>query len=125
MWPDARSALVVGLNYGPKHDPLEPLTHVEHATISVYAQNVDYHDLMKRKLKQLILLSMTMGVMHFSLIFTGMRYLDAATSSIAVQLQVPFAATVVVTTALSGNVTRIVSPRRPTVSGFPGFIATL
>ena len=45
-----------------------------------------------RKLKQLIPLSMTMGVMHFSLIFTGMRYLDAATSSIAVQLQVPFAA---------------------------------
>ncbi|MDY0871146.1 DMT family transporter [Dongia rigui] len=46
----------------------------------------------RRKLKQLIPLSMTMGVMHFSLIFTGMRYLDAATSSIAVQLQVPFAA---------------------------------
>ena len=53
MWPDAKSALVVGLNYGPKIDPLEPLTHPEHATISVYAQNVDYHDLMKRKLKQL------------------------------------------------------------------------
>ncbi len=46
----------------------------------------------KRKLLHLIPLSMTMGVMHFSLIFTGMRYLDAATSSIAVQLQVPFAA---------------------------------
>jgi len=29
------------------------LTRPEHATISVYAQNVDYHDLMKRKLKQL------------------------------------------------------------------------
>jgi epoxyqueuosine reductase len=53
MWPDAKSALVVGLNYGPKHDPLEPLTRPEHATISVYAQNVDYHDLMKRRLKQL------------------------------------------------------------------------
>ena len=53
MWPDAKSALVVGLNYGPKIDPLEPLTHPEHATISVYAQNTDYHDLMKRKLKQL------------------------------------------------------------------------
>ena len=53
MWPDAKSALVVGLNYGPKHDPLEPLTRRDHATISVYAQNVDYHDLMKRKLKQL------------------------------------------------------------------------
>ena len=53
MWPNAKSALVVGLNYGPKHDPLEPLTRPEHATISVYAQNVDYHDLMKRRLKQL------------------------------------------------------------------------
>ena len=53
MWPDAKSALVVGLNYGPKIDPLEPLTRREHATISVYAQNADYHDLMKRKLRQL------------------------------------------------------------------------
>jgi len=53
MWPGAKSALVVGLNYGPKHNPLDPLTHPEHATISVYAQNVDYHDLMKRRLKQL------------------------------------------------------------------------
>ena len=53
MWPNARSALVVGLNYGPKHDPLEPLARPDHATISVYAQNVDYHDLMKRRLKQL------------------------------------------------------------------------
>ena len=53
MWTEAKSALVVGLNYGPKIDPLEPLTRPEHATISVYAQNVDYHDLMKRKLKQL------------------------------------------------------------------------
>ena len=52
MWPGAKSALVVGLNYGPKHDPLEPLTHPAHATISVYAQNVDYHDLMKRRLRQ-------------------------------------------------------------------------
>lgn len=53
MWSDAKSALVVGLNYGPKIDPLAPLQRREHATISVYAQNTDYHDLMKRKLKQL------------------------------------------------------------------------
>ncbi len=53
MWPAAKSALVVGLNYGPKHDPLETLTRPEHAAISVYAQNADYHDLMKRRLKQL------------------------------------------------------------------------
>jgi O-acetylserine/cysteine efflux transporter len=43
-------------------------------------------------LRQLLPLSVTMGVMHFTLIFLGMRDLDAATSSIAVQLQTPFAA---------------------------------
>ena len=47
----------------------------------------------KRKmLRRLLPLSATMGVMHFTLIFLGMRDLDAATSSIAVQLQTPFAA---------------------------------
>lgn len=46
----------------------------------------------RRKLWQLAALSVTMGVLHFSLIFSGMHYLDAATGSIAVQLQVPFAA---------------------------------
>ena len=43
-------------------------------------------------LKRLIPLSVTMGAMHFTLIFLGMKDLDAATSSIAVQLQTPFAA---------------------------------
>jgi len=45
-----------------------------------------------KNLKRMLPLSVTMGVMHFTLIFTGMRYLDAATTSIAAQLQVPFAA---------------------------------
>jgi len=43
-------------------------------------------------LMRLLPLSATMGVMHFTLIFLGMARLDAATSSIAVQLQTPFAA---------------------------------
>lgn len=46
----------------------------------------------RKHLKRVIPLSLTLGVMHFTLIFTGMHYLDAATTSIAVQLQVPFAA---------------------------------
>lgn len=46
----------------------------------------------RKHLKRVIPLSITLGVMHFTLIFTGMHYLDAATTSIAVQLQVPFAA---------------------------------
>ena len=43
-------------------------------------------------LKQLLPLSLTMGVMHFTLIFLGMQNLGAGISSIAVQLQTPFAA---------------------------------
>lgn len=43
-------------------------------------------------LARLLPLSITMGAMHFTLIFLGMAHLDAATSSIAVQLQTPFAA---------------------------------
>ena len=43
-------------------------------------------------LPRLLPLSVTMGAMHFTLIFLGMARLDAATSSIAVQLQTPFAA---------------------------------
>jgi O-acetylserine/cysteine efflux transporter len=41
---------------------------------------------------RLLGLSVTLGVAHFSLMFSGMQRIDAATASIAVQLQVPFAA---------------------------------
>lgn len=40
----------------------------------------------------LLLLSVTLGVLHFSLMFTGLRSIDVGTAAIAVQLQVPFAA---------------------------------
>jgi epoxyqueuosine reductase len=53
MWGQAKSAVVVGLNYGPHHDPLASLERKSEAVISVYAQNADYHDVMKRRLKQL------------------------------------------------------------------------
>jgi O-acetylserine/cysteine efflux transporter len=51
-----------------------------------------FSGLPRTHLKRVIPLSFTLGVMHFTLIFTGMHYLDAATTAIAVQLQVPFAA---------------------------------
>ena len=53
MWPEARSAVIVGLNYGPERDPLASLDHGSHATVSVYAGNKDYHDVLKKRLKQL------------------------------------------------------------------------
>jgi len=52
LWPEARSIIVLGANYGPDHDPLETLTHTERGTISVYAQGSDYHDVLKSKLKR-------------------------------------------------------------------------
>jgi len=51
LWRDARSAIVLGLNYGPDRDPLEILTHKDKGAISVYAQGEDYHDVVKKKLK--------------------------------------------------------------------------
>jgi len=80
----------VAAKIGLQH--FEPLFFVALRFSIVALLLLPFVGLPKRKLLQLIPLSMTMGVMHFSLIFTGMRYLDAATSSIAVQLQVPFAA---------------------------------
>ncbi len=53
MWPDARSAVVLGLNYGPDTDPMEALKDRTSANISVYARGDDYHDLIKKRLKQL------------------------------------------------------------------------
>ncbi len=53
MWDGARSAIMLGVNYGPDHDPLEVLAHRDRAAISVYAQGDDYHELTKGRLKQL------------------------------------------------------------------------
>jgi epoxyqueuosine reductase len=53
LWPEARSVVVLGFNYGPATDPLAALSRRERGTISVYAQGRDYHDLVKTRLKAL------------------------------------------------------------------------
>jgi len=53
LWPEARSVVVLGLNYGPERDPLEQLERRDRGALSVYAQGSDYHDAVKKKLKQL------------------------------------------------------------------------
>ena len=53
LWPEAKSVIVVGLNYTPAEDPLAALAQPERASISVYAQGDDYHDLVKKKLRRL------------------------------------------------------------------------
>jgi epoxyqueuosine reductase len=53
LWPQARTVVVLGLNYGPAFDPLRPLERRERGTISAYAQGRDYHDIVKARLKRL------------------------------------------------------------------------
>jgi len=53
LWPDVRSIIVLAMNYGPDHDPGEVLKKPNRGAISVYAQNRDYHDVMKGRLKQI------------------------------------------------------------------------
>jgi epoxyqueuosine reductase len=53
MWPDARSAIVLGLSYGPHRDPREALLDRSAGAISVYAQGDDYHEVIKKRLKAL------------------------------------------------------------------------
>ncbi|MGK7868637.1 tRNA epoxyqueuosine(34) reductase QueG [Falsiroseomonas sp. E2-1-a20] len=53
LWPEAVSVISLGLNYGPETDPLESLAWRDRGTISVYARNRDYHDVVKKRLKAL------------------------------------------------------------------------
>ncbi len=53
LWGEARSAVVLGLNYGPDHDPRDGLADPGRANISVYARGDDYHELIKGRLKTL------------------------------------------------------------------------
>ena len=51
MWPQVRSIVMLGLNYGPDDDPLAILKAGDRAAISVYAKGDDYHEIIKAKLK--------------------------------------------------------------------------
>jgi len=53
LWPETRSIIVLGLSYAPDRDPLEALQKLSRGAISVYASGLDYHDLIKAKLKRL------------------------------------------------------------------------
>ncbi len=53
LWPDVRSVIMLGMNYGPDEDPLKILQERSRAAISVYAKGDDYHDLIKSRLKEI------------------------------------------------------------------------
>jgi len=53
LWPEARTVIVLGANYGPRTDPTAIHALKDRAAISVYAQGKDYHDVVKKRLKAL------------------------------------------------------------------------
>ena len=53
LWPEVRSVIMLGMNYGPEEDPLATLDRRDAGAISVYARHRDYHDVVKGKLKEL------------------------------------------------------------------------
>jgi epoxyqueuosine reductase len=53
LWPDVRSVIMLGMNYGPDEDPLAILKRKDRAAISTYAKGDDYHELIKARLKDI------------------------------------------------------------------------
>ena len=53
LWPDAKSAIALGMSYAPATDPLSLAGRPELGRISAYAQGGDYHKTVKKALKAL------------------------------------------------------------------------
>ncbi|MBS0245989.1 MAG: tRNA epoxyqueuosine(34) reductase QueG [Proteobacteria bacterium] len=53
LWPDVKSVIMLGMNYGPDENPLDILKQRDRAAISVYAKGDDYHELIKARLKEI------------------------------------------------------------------------
>jgi epoxyqueuosine reductase len=52
LWPEARSVVMLAMNYGPVEDPRAAPLRPDRGAISVYAQGDDYHEVIKGRLKQ-------------------------------------------------------------------------
>ncbi|WP_192179449.1 tRNA epoxyqueuosine(34) reductase QueG [Mesorhizobium amorphae] len=53
LWPEVRSIIVLAMNYGPDNDPRALQARRDRGAISAYAQNRDYHEVMKGRLKEI------------------------------------------------------------------------
>lgn len=52
LWADARSVILLGVNYGPELNSMALLGEKQVGIISAYARNRDYHDIIKGRLKE-------------------------------------------------------------------------
>jgi epoxyqueuosine reductase len=51
LWAEARTVVVLGVNYAPADDPPASGEHPAEGVVSVYARGRDYHETLKRRLK--------------------------------------------------------------------------
>jgi len=86
VWGINFAVVKVGLAFLP------PISFVALRFLAVGLILLPWMRLPRRRLGDLLLLSLVLGVVHFSLMFSGMKSLDVSTAAIAIQLQVPFAA---------------------------------
>ena len=52
LWPEVKSVVAVGVNYGPAEDPLTLHSFPSRGAVSVYARGRDYHDVLKKNLRR-------------------------------------------------------------------------
>ncbi|MEA3027940.1 MAG: epoxyqueuosine reductase [Alphaproteobacteria bacterium] len=64
LWPEVRSVIMLGLNYGPDHNPLAILKRRDRGAISVYAKGEDYHEVIKPRLKEIARWLIAQGQRH-------------------------------------------------------------
>ena len=53
LWSEVQTVISLGINYGPKENPIQGLKFSKRGMISVYARGRDYHDVVKSKTKHL------------------------------------------------------------------------
>lgn len=73
-------------------EQLPPLTFMTLRVALVALLLVPFVKAPRGRLREIALLSFTFGFLHFALMFSGLRHVDAAVASVAIQIQVPFAA---------------------------------
>jgi O-acetylserine/cysteine efflux transporter len=87
--------LVWGINFAVVKtgvDQIPPILFIALRFLVVAAILLPFAKLPRGHWPQVIGVSLTLGLLHFSLMFTGIKQVDASTAAIAIQLQVPFAA---------------------------------
>ena len=143
--PDVLCALLVqvfwGLNFvaiKTSLDGFPPLALVALRFAMVASLILPFFRVERRVLSKLLLLSFTMGTLHFTLLVVGISQIDAGTAGVLIQLGVPFATILAIvlykekigpwrviglSVAFSGAIVLAGGPTLP--SPFPAFIITV